>query len=101
MRQKMSTQTRRELLTNLCQEYFYSSRKKKEQLLDGLITTTGYNRKYAISMLNKPAKVSSRKRNRARIYNVEVADDQRQLEMSSATIRIAPLRGSLFAVSDN
>ncbi len=82
----MSTQTRRELLQNLRQDYIAAGRKKREELLDGLVTATGYNRKYAISLLNKPPADSPRKRNRSKIYDAEVTVALKQIWIAANCI---------------
>ena len=53
MREGMSHQTRRKLLEHLLPQYREASTvKKKSKLLDAFTASTGYNRKYAIWLLN-------------------------------------------------
>ena len=42
---------RYELATELAERYAAAGRKARSELLNGFCLTTGYNRKYAISML--------------------------------------------------
>lgn len=54
---KMSISTRREYSTNLRQHYQRAkTRAEKTRLIDEFIRVTGYNRKYAIQVLNKPTR---------------------------------------------
>ncbi len=58
MREGMSLQTRRELLQHLLPQYRQASTvKKKSKLLDAFTAATGYNRKYAIGLLNHTKEV--------------------------------------------
>lgn len=83
----MSTQTRRELLENLRQDYIAAGRKKRKELLDSLVTATGYNRKYAISLLNGPQGAPlTRKRQREKIYDAKVADALKQVWIAANCI---------------
>src|SRR5437868_1318927 len=53
MREGMSLQTRRALLQHLLPQYRQASTvKKKSKLLDAFTAATGYNRKYAMGLLN-------------------------------------------------
>ena len=53
MRGGVSLQTRREFLQHMIPRYRKtSSVKKKSKLLDAFIAATGYNRKYAMELLN-------------------------------------------------
>src|SRR5256714_6806517 len=53
MREGISLQTRRELLQHLLPQYREASTvKKKSKLLDAFTAVTGYNRKYAMGLLN-------------------------------------------------
>jgi hypothetical protein len=53
MREGMSLQTRRALLQHILPQYHQASTvKKKSKLLDALTAATGYNRKYAMGLLN-------------------------------------------------
>ena len=95
----MSTQTRRELLRNMRQEYISAGRKKRQMLLDSLVTATGYNRKYATSLLNKPPAEPPRRRKRPRIYDAEVTDALKQVWIAANCIcqkRLIPFLPSLL-----
>ncbi len=48
----MSFKARQEMLASIEQTYKASDRKTKNQLLDGFIAVTGYERKHAIKLLN-------------------------------------------------
>ncbi len=53
MREGMSSQTRREFLQHLLPQYLQASMvKKQSKLLDAFTSATGYNRKYAMWLLN-------------------------------------------------
>src|SRR5689334_10963477 len=53
MREGISLQTRRELLQHLLPQYREATTvKKKSRLLDTFTAATGYNRKYAMELLN-------------------------------------------------
>jgi len=74
MREGISLQTRRELLQHMLPQYREASTvKKKSKLLDAFTAATGYNRKYAMGLLNH-AKVeqSTPQRPRPRHYGPEV-----------------------------
>jgi hypothetical protein len=50
---KMSLQTRKELIKKIRSKYHQASWVNKSKLLNGFIETTGYQRKYAIELLNR------------------------------------------------
>jgi hypothetical protein len=50
----ISLKSRKELLANIKIPYQLANREEKIKILDGLVAATGYKRKHAISMLNKP-----------------------------------------------
>ena len=70
----VSLQTRRELLQSMIPQYREaSSSKKKSKLLDAFTATTGYNRKYAMWLLNHANEVQPRpQRPRPRRYGLDV-----------------------------
>jgi hypothetical protein len=74
MREGMSLQTRRELLQHMLPQYREASTvKKKSKLLDAFTATTGYNRKYAMWLLNHVREGQhSPQRPRPRHYGPEV-----------------------------
>ena len=55
MEQKMSIQSRRELLNRIRGRYRESNRKEKQHILDEFIVSAGYGRKYAVTLLNHGA----------------------------------------------
>ena len=58
MESGLSLQTRRELLQQVIPQYRVATTvKKKSKLLDAFVATTGYNRKYAIHLLNHTKEV--------------------------------------------
>jgi hypothetical protein len=69
----MSTTTKKELLEAIRPRYKNTTRSEKKRILDEFCSTTGYNRKYAIRILNVSISVNSRqnlsKRGRKKIYN--------------------------------
>jgi len=70
----MSLQTRREILQSILPKYRKaSSVKKKSKLLDAFTATTGYNRKYAMWLLNHAEEVQhTPQHHRPRRYGSEV-----------------------------
>ncbi len=62
----MSKQARRELLLSLQPEYRETDWRGKQALLDGFIAATGYDRKYAIWLMNNGPRETDRKRKRER-----------------------------------
>ena len=52
MRSKMSLQVRRELISSVRVKYKQSAWKEKNTILNGFVAATGYQRKYAIKLLN-------------------------------------------------
>lgn len=52
MKSRISLQSRKELAQRVREKYSKANRKEKEKILDGLIASTGYDRKYAITVLN-------------------------------------------------
>jgi hypothetical protein len=76
----MSTGTKKELLLRIQREYSVADRRRKTKLLNSLIDSTGYNRNYAIQLLNQsPAKRSSQQRTRRRKYGDDVLNAVCQL----------------------
>jgi hypothetical protein len=53
MRQKMSHSSRRELLNRVVPRYCISTWKEKGLILDEFVSGAGYNRKYAVTILNQ------------------------------------------------
>jgi hypothetical protein len=52
----MSQTSKRELWAAIRPRYTLGSRTEKQRVLDELVATTGYQRKYAIQVLNHPPK---------------------------------------------
>jgi hypothetical protein len=53
----MNLQTRREILTNIRNQYQEAGWLKKGKILDGFVAASGYDRKYAIKLLNSKDKI--------------------------------------------
>ena len=70
MRSFMGFQAKRELLLQMGARYSEATSQTRATILDEFVLATGYNRKYAIRLLNNPALPlpSFIKRNRARKY---------------------------------
>lgn len=80
MRQRMSINTKRELLQRIRREYLAAGRARKDKLLNSLIEATGYNRKYAITLLNQaPTARPIRRRTRRSKFGSDVIDAVCQL----------------------
>lgn len=69
----MSAKSRNELLAVVRPQYLRSKLGGKTFLLDGFVTATGYNRKYALTLLSKPVRRGPRKL-RPRKYDREVLE---------------------------
>jgi len=52
MIKSMSLSARRELLVSVRQKYLSANWTNKGKILDGFVAATGYERKYAIQLLN-------------------------------------------------
>lgn len=71
----MSLKSRQELLQALRPQYLKASWVEKKQLLNGFVTATGYNRKYAVTLLSKAiGERRQHKRNRERKYDAVAVD---------------------------
>lgn len=72
----MSLKSRRELAASLAPHYRSASKTAKSQMLDGFVLSTGYNRKYAIGVLEKAGIAISKSlgvpRRRRRKYGADV-----------------------------
>jgi hypothetical protein len=55
----MSLKTRREILSNIRNQYQESDWLGKTKFLDGFIAANGYDRKYAIKLLNSTEKLTN------------------------------------------
>ena len=67
----MSLKSRRELLAAVAPRYRKASATERSHILDEFVATTGYHRKYALSLLNHPLSKASppKKRQRPRHYS--------------------------------
>ena len=69
----MSNRSKREYLTQIRIRYLQSTKEEKRKILDEFCEVCGYNRKYAIRLLNKsPSAETSSNRNRCgrkKVYN--------------------------------
>lgn len=71
----MSAHSRRELVLALRPQYLNAPLGEKTKLLDGLIKATGYDRKYAVTLLSQGISEQQQgKRNRPRKYDDAVVD---------------------------
>jgi site-specific recombinase XerD len=70
----MSLQSRQELLLAIRPQYLNASKPEKKKLLDGLVTATGYDRKYAVTLLSKGLSKKRGRRARQRKYDQAVLD---------------------------
>lgn len=71
----MSLQSRRELLLSLRSQYLNVPPREKKKLLNGFVAATGYNRKYAVTLLCKGInKKKEGKRKRKKKYDQAVVD---------------------------
>ena len=61
MQNRISLQSRKELAQRVRERYNQADWKEKTKILDGLIASTGYGRKYAITILNSTDREFSRK----------------------------------------
>jgi len=52
MQNRMSLQSRKELAHRVRERYNQADGKEKTKILNGLIASTGYGKKYAITLLN-------------------------------------------------
>ena len=76
MGQKMSIESRRELLNRIRGRYRESNRKEKQSILDEFIVSAGYGRKYAVTLLNHGAASHEAhpKKRRPRLYDDRVVE---------------------------
>lgn len=70
----MSAKSRDELLTITRSQYLESDFSDKTKILDSFVGATGYNRKYAVTLLKKGASNRSYPKDRSRTYNKEVLE---------------------------
>lgn len=69
----MTKQGKLELLKAIRPRYRKASKREKSRILDEFVAATGYNRKYAIQLLqNGPSRPSQKKRGRGLIYGPDV-----------------------------
>src|SRR2546422_7482217 len=80
MRQRMSLQSRRELLAAHWSRYRAASRSEKSAMLKEFCLAAGYNRDYAITLLNRPLQQRSKQAAPRRRRKVYTPDTQRALE---------------------
>ncbi|HZO75784.1 MAG TPA: hypothetical protein VFB60_26525 [Ktedonobacteraceae bacterium] len=55
----MSRQSRRELVAAVAPRYRQAGKKERGRILDEFVANTGYQRKYAIGLLNHPSRAVS------------------------------------------
>ena len=70
----MSVRSRQEYTRQVSKRYVDANRKEKSRILDEFVMTSGYNRKYALTLLNSPPQPRTQpiRRPRSRIYSSEV-----------------------------
>ncbi len=78
MRFEMSLETRKELLAIVQKRYQQANWLNKRKILDGIITTTGYRRKYAITLLNRNETKIIARVNAKRLYKKKYDEAVRQ-----------------------
>ena len=71
---KISYKARQEILKSVYLRYVESNKHEKSKLLEGFVAATGYDRKYAIKLLNRGIVSTPKKSNSGRrpVYNDEV-----------------------------
>lgn len=74
MRLKMSKSARREVLLSLQPQYRHATWGQKQELLNGFVAATGYDRKYAIGLLNRDVAELPYKRDRRRLYGNDIRE---------------------------
>ena len=106
MRQTMSFQAKRELLSKVFPRYREANRKQKTIILDEFIASTGYKRKYAIRLFSllAPPNTIIIKRPRAPYYGKDV-QEALVVAWSAANYiaskRLAPFLGELVPVLEH
>ena len=66
MTKLMSIQSRKEMLASIQEKYQAGDWKVKNQLLDGFVAATDYDRKYAIKLLNGKVKIQTKSKKRGK-----------------------------------
>lgn len=101
----MSLPSRRELLSSLAPRYKCAGKSEKARILDELVATCGYNRKYAITVLHKPPPSKPAKRRvRSRKYGPDVGAALCRLWKLSRGLcpkRLIPFLPELIAALEN
>jgi predicted transcriptional regulator len=95
----MSQKSRKELLQILRTKYAKASRSERHMLLETLVNATGYNRKYAIQLLNQPCMRKTKPRVRQPKYGPKVAKNLRILWEASNYLcgkRLVPFMQSVL-----
>ena len=74
MKKTMSLVARKELLLSFKESYHLASWLDKSKALDGFVAVSGYERKYAIRLLNSPIKPPTQKTSRSSriVYDEQV-----------------------------
>lgn len=72
--QKMSQQSKRELVERLRDRYLRGGRKEKTKILDEFVAVTGFHRKHAIRVLQKGYGRERERRGRKRVYTGSVVE---------------------------
>jgi hypothetical protein len=97
----MSLVSKQEVVTVVSQRYRQATRSEKSRILDEVVAMTGYDRKYAIAVLNHPPQPRvTRPRFKARRYTPQVKDELVKLWRMADGIcakRLVPALPSLVA----
>lgn len=99
MRLKMSKRGRQELLSAVRAEYAEASQAEKRTMLDSLVKATGFNRKYVIQLLGRPANVVYVRRKRKSRYDWETREALKTIWQASnkiASKRLIPFLPTLL-----
>lgn len=96
----MSQTSKRELIREIRPRYTLGTRADKRRILDELVTTTGYHRKYAIQLLNHPPPPKRGRKVRRRKYEGQVLAALELVWRAANGIcgkRLAPVLGEYVA----
>lgn len=73
MKHRLNVRSRHELVNSLRSSYSSASHEQKSKIIDGLVAALGYDRKYAIRILNNPPKTHPKStKGRKLVYGTEV-----------------------------
>jgi len=96
----MSKKSKAEVIAAVRERYWKAKKTQKSQILDELVATTGYNRKYAINLLrHEKRKTSHKKPGRKKVYRGDVVKILEQIWEWSGYIcskRLQPFMGEFI-----